>query len=142
MIIARSSCSELSGGGGNSCRRSLRERPCKPQRKQIRFGLVTLMTVAILPERAKPATFFQAMSTCGKGAVRGDWEQRVGIDRLRNLGDPPWWPHGQRPRQMHKTGSGLARKSDASIVVMKRLTAAERRGAAKDQQPTTKKVSS
>jgi len=120
MIIARSSCSDLSVSGGNSLGRSLGERVCKPQRKRIRFGLVTLyLAVANLPKWVKPVTSIQATSICGWEAVRGGWEQRADKDSIRNLGDPSGWFQYQRFNQMHKVGIGPARKSDAPIVVMK-----------------------
>ena len=128
MIIARSSCSEPGGAS-----RSPGKRICKPQRKRIRFGPVTLLFVASLPEMVKPATSVQATSASSQGTDRGGWEQRADIDRHRNLGEPA------RRRESNGATKCIrlrwpSRKSDAFIVAVKRVTTAERRGAAVGQQ--------
>src|ERR1700683_1735202 len=118
MKIARSSCSEPSGERGNASRRSLGDQICKPQRKRIRFGLVTLMSVASLPDRVKPETLVQATSVCRQGAVRGDWEQRAEKDRRRNLGDPTRWTLSNGATECIRLPR-LSWKSDAFIVAVK-----------------------
>ena len=139
MIIARSSCSELSVERSNPSHRSLGERICKPQRKRIRFGLVTLKSVANLPEMVKPVTFVQATSICRQGAVRGGWEQRAEKDRHRNLGDPSRWASPNVVTECIRLPRPI-RKSDAFIVAVKRVTTAERRDAAVVQQPSNQGV--
>lgn len=61
---------------------------CEPQRKQIRFGLVTLSTAVNLPDVAKPEMRVEVMSAGTRAAVRGGWERRAQTERSRNLGDP------------------------------------------------------
>jgi hypothetical protein len=102
MLIARSTCSGPSGGIGNGVGRSLGERVCEPQRKRIRFGLVTLLVVAILPERAKPDIRSQATSICRSGTTRGGWEQRADKEMPRNLGEPLGRAKTQPLHRMHK----------------------------------------
>jgi hypothetical protein len=102
MLIARSTCSDPSGGTGNGCRRSLGEQICEPQRKRIRFGLVTLVVAANLPEEVKPDVCSQATSVRGNGAIRGGWEQRAGKEVPRNLGEPLGRVKTQLLHRMHK----------------------------------------
>jgi len=139
MIIARSSCSELSVERGNPSHRSLRDQICKPQRKRIRFGLVTLTSVANLPKMVKPVTLVQATSICRQGAVRGGWEQRAEKDRRRNLGDPSGWASPNVATECIRLFRP-SRKSDAFIVAVKRVTTAERRDATVVQQPSNQGV--
>lgn len=61
---------------------------CEPQRKRIRFGLVTPLVAVNLPERAKPDTRVEATSRSTRGATRGGWERRARTEGSRNLGDP------------------------------------------------------
>src|SRR5580658_6793280 len=132
MRIARSSCSEHSGERGNLSRRSLGDQICKPQRKRIRFGLVTLMPVTSLPEVVKPETLAQATSVCRQGAGRGDWEQRAEKDSHRNLGDPTRWTLSNVATECIRL-AWPGWKSDSFIVAVKRVTTAERRDAAVGQ---------
>lgn len=72
----------------------------EPQRKQIRFGLVTPMVVTNPPNGAKSDTcvevptkgcrdaFLGTMSRRTRGATRGDWERRIRKEGSRNLGEP------------------------------------------------------
>ena len=102
MLIARSTCSKSSGGGGNGVGRSLDAQICEPQRKRIRFGLVTHKVVTNLSHGAKSAIRFQAMSARGNGTIRGDREQRAEKEMPRNLGEPLGWALAQHESRMHK----------------------------------------
>ena len=46
------------------------------------------LRVANLPERMKPVMFGQATLVCSRSALRGDWRQRAGKEKSRNLGGP------------------------------------------------------
>ena len=120
MKIARSSCSNLGGVVGNCHLRSPGAQTCKPQRKRIRFGLVTLMSVASLPEMVKPETHAQATSACRRGTVRGGWEQRARKDRQ---GTWEIRKGGLLPNGLIECirSDRLLRKSDAPIVAKKRV---------------------
>ena len=73
------------------------------------------MGVAILSDRVKPATDDEATPVCNHWAPRGDWRQRVGKEKSRNLRGPRWV-------------ATPVRESDDSIVARKGLTSLERRG--------------
>ena len=61
---------------------------------------------AKLPDLTKPTTGGEAMGVSSHRALRGGWGRRAGIDRLRNLGDPPGGAlRGQRPRGIHNPGA-------------------------------------
>ena len=100
----------------------------EPQRKQIRFGLVTPVFAANLPEMVKPETDPEATSVCRGSANRGDWERRARKDMPRNLGDPTRWRRSNCVAECIRL-CGPGRKSDAFIVARKRVTTAERRDA-------------
>ena len=75
------------------------------------------MGVAILSDRVKPATDDEATPVCNHWAPRGDWRQRVGKEKSRNLRGPRWV-------------ATPVRESDDPIVARKGLTSLERRGSA------------
>ena len=92
MLIARSTCSEPGVRRSDPSVRSPGKQTREPQRKQIRFGLVTPVFAANLPEMVKPETDPEATSVCRGSANRGDWERRarhtfLGPTSLRELAE-------------------------------------------------------
>ena len=81
------------------------------------------MGAANLPEMLKPAIVGQVTLESSRRALRGDWRQRIGKEKHRNLGDPA---RVRTPR----------RKSDGFIVAMKDLTNLERREPTVSAQPS------
>ena len=75
------------------------------------------MGVAILSDRVKPATDDEATPVCNHWAPRGDWRQRVGKEKSRNLRGPRWV-------------ATPVLESDDPIVARKGLLSLERRGSA------------
>ena len=103
MLIARSTCSRPGGLLGNECGRSPGAQSGEPQRKRIRFGLVTSnLAMASLPQKVKPVILPEATSVCRVGMVRGGWEKHAAKDKPRNLGDPSGWVLAQRLVRTHK----------------------------------------
>ena len=82
------------------------------------------MGVAILSDRVKPATDDEATPVCNHWAPRGDWRQRVGKEKSRNLRGPRWV-------------ATPVRESDDPIVARKGLTSLERRGSTVSVQAST-----
>jgi len=115
--------------------RSLTRRRCQPQRKRTRFGLVTPLGVAILPEMVKPMPTVKqrAFAAVGLPGVvgdggyrqisRGTWETR----RSGRFGD-------QRLAGIHNRWCGYGRESAGLIVAdpqagtPRRVMPVERRG--------------
>ena len=79
-VIAHLACSLGSGVRSNLGVEAFPWRRCEPQRKQTRFGLVTLLQVASLPDVMKPVTVGEVMGTSSPRACRGGWGQRVPND--------------------------------------------------------------
>jgi hypothetical protein len=103
MLIARSTCSRPGGGASNRVRRSPVMQSGAPQRKRIRFGLVTSkLAMASLPQMVKPVTLPEATSVGRDGVVRGGREKHAAKDNPRNLGDPYGWVQAQLLCRMHK----------------------------------------
>ena len=139
MLIARSTCSEPGVRRSDPSVRSPGKRTREPQRKQIRFGLVTPMFAANLPELVKPDMDPEATSVCRGSANRGDWERRARKDMPRNLGDPTRWRRSNRVAECIRR-HGPGRKSDAFIVARKGVTTLERRDATVGQRSTRQGV--
>jgi hypothetical protein len=86
--------------------------------------------VANLAERMKPATDGEETGESSRWAFRGDWRQRVGKERSRNLGDPTWRDAkvSEALEGRHNRQGGCGRESDRPIVARKRVMTVERRG--------------
>jgi len=85
----------------------------------------TIREPANPPDRLKPVTVGQATLICRRQAPRGDWRQRAGKEKSRNLRDPlqpqSWRPCGVRP-------SRLQRESEGTIVAGKQGNACGAKG--------------
>src|SRR6478609_8952631 len=77
---------------------------------------------ANLPDWTKPAIVGEATLARSRRAPRGDWSQRVGKEKSRNLGDPTDGNNVGVVRRSRR------RKSDGPIVAGKGLTSPEPRG--------------
>ena len=87
-----------------SCRRSGGERsnpqaearlaePASRNESELDSASLRLMGVTNLPDMVKSATNGEVIPECNHWAPRGDWRQRVGKEKSRNLRDPVGCPN-------------------------------------------------
>ena len=108
MLIARSTCSGPCVRRSDPSVRSPGEQRGEPQRKRIRFGLVTSKsTTANLPRMAKPDTRSEATREHGRGGP--GW---LGAARLERQAEEPgrsvWVGKTQLLRRMHKASGACS----------------------------------
>ena len=116
MLIECPTCSQTGAERSNPQGEVLRGEPTSRNAIELDSASLHYKTgVANLSEMLKPATVGEVTFTCSQLTPRGDWRQRVGTERLRNLGDP-------------KCCFTAVRESDGLIVAKKDLTRLERRG--------------
>ena len=104
-------------------------RTCEPQRKRIRFGLVTLWVLVSPPDVVKLETGDGTNGLRVAGALGV-----VGSSAQGKIGTGTWearsLEHGvaaMRPPREYITEGVLDRESEGSIVAKKRVTTVERR---------------
>lgn len=105
--------------------------PTSRSASELESASIHTVEVASLPEMLKPAIDREATGVGTGRAFRGEWRQRVGTERPRNLGDPAQRDGlcvGGRAGRHNRIGGGCGRESDRLIVARKRVTTAERRG--------------
>ena len=116
MLIECPTCSQTGAERSNPQGEVLRGEPTSRNAIELDSASLHYKTgVANLSEMPKPATVGEVTFTCNQLAPRGDWRQRVGTERLRNLGDP-------------KCCFTALRESDGLIVVKKRGNACGAKG--------------
>jgi hypothetical protein len=103
MLIARSTCSKSRALGSNPLSRSRDKQRIEPQRKRIRFSLVTTKLLMTSPlDWVKSEISPEATSVCRVGMGRGAWKQRDPKEMPRNLGDPKGQVKSRVLDRMHK----------------------------------------
>ena len=117
MVNRCPTCSQSGGERSNPQAEARCGEPASRNASELDSASLHYMGVANLPERVKPATDDEATPSCNRGAPRGDWRQRVGKEKSRNLRGPRWV-------------ATPVRESDDPIVARKGLTSLERRGSA------------
>lgn len=116
MLIECPTCSQTGAERSNPQGEALRGEPTSRNAIELDSASLHYKTgAANLSDMLKPATVGEVTFACNQLAPRGDWRQRVGTDRLRNLGDPK--------RRFTSFG-----ESDGLVVVKKDLTGLELRG--------------
>ena len=124
MLIECPTCSQTGAERSNPQGEVLRGEPASRNASELDSASLHYRTgAANLSDMPKPATVGEETFTCSRLAPRGDWRQRVGTERLRNLG-------GSQP-----TVVWSERESDGLIVAGKGLTSLERRGPTVNVQP-------
>jgi len=117
MLIECPTCSQAGAERSNPQGEVLRGEPASRNASELDSASLHYRTgAANLSDMLKPATVGEETFTRSRLAPRGDWRQRVGTERLRNLGDP-------QPAIVMSE-----RESDDSIVAGKGLTRLEQRG--------------
>ena len=117
MLIECPTCSQSGAERSNPQGEALNGEPTSRNAIELDSASLHEKTgAANLSDMLKPATVGEVTFTCNQLAPRGDWRQRVGTERLRNLGAP------------QPTIVLSVRESDGLIVVKKDLTRLERRG--------------
>ena len=115
MLIGCATCSQTGAERSNPQGEVLRGEPASRNASELDPASLHYETgAANLSDVLKPATVGEETFRCSQLAPRGDWRQRAGTERLRNLGDPE--------------GPPALRESDDPIVVRKGLIRLERRG--------------
>ena len=107
-----------------------RGEPASRSASELESASLHTVEVASLPEMRKPAIDREATGARTDRTFRGEWRQRVGTERPRNLGDPAQ-RDGLRVSDgvgRHNHAAGCGRESDRLIVARKRVTTVERRG--------------
>jgi hypothetical protein len=115
MLIECPTCSQTGAERSNPQGEVLRGEPASRNAIELDSASLRYLGAANLSGMPKPATVGEVTFTCSQLAPRGGWRQRVGTERLRNLGDP-------------KSCFTALRESDGLIVAKKDLTRLERRG--------------
>jgi len=115
MVNRCATCSQAGGERSNPQAEARCGEPASRNASELDSASLRYTGVANLPERVKPAIDDEATPACNRRAPRGDWRQRVGKEKSRNLRGPS---AATTPR----------RESDDPIVVQKGLTGLERRG--------------
>ncbi len=108
-----------------------RGEPASRSASELESASLHKVRVASLPEKLKPAIDREATGASTDRTFRGEWRQRAGTERPRNLGDPAQRDElcvGGRAERHNRIGGGCGRESDRLIVARKRVTTVERRG--------------
>jgi len=109
------SCSQTGGERSNPQAEARRGEPASRNASELDSASLHYTGVTILPDRVKSATGDEATPASSRRAPRGDWRQRAGKEKSRNLRGPA---REFAPR----------RESDGPIVAWKGLIRPERRG--------------
>jgi len=89
MLIECPTCSQSGGERSNPQVEARGGEPTSRNASELVSASLHEKTgVANLSDVLKPATVGEVTFTCSQLAPRGDWRQRVGTERLRNLGGP------------------------------------------------------
>ena len=124
MVNRCPTCSQAGGERSNPQAEARCGEPASRNASELDSASLHYMGVAILSDRVKPATDDEATPVCNHWAPRGDWRQRVGKEKSRNLRGPRWV-------------ATPVRESDDPIVARKGLTSLERRGSTVSVQAST-----
>ena len=97
---------------------------------ELKAASLHKVKVARLSKVVKPDTGGEATGVCSRRAFRGEWRQRAGRERPRNLGDPVQHDGLSVGDQagINNREDGCGRESDRLIVARKRVMTVERRG--------------
>jgi len=116
-------CSKASSERSNPQAEASPREPVSRNASELDSASLHLLGVTNLPEMLKSVTDEEAIPVCIRQAPRGDWRQRTGKEKSRNLRDPI----GLRMSVSNQEGSRW--KSDAFVVVRKGLIRLEPREA-------------
>lgn len=97
-------------------------KPASRNASELDSASLLKVEVANLPDMPKPATVGEAILQCSQQTSRGDWRQRVGKEKSRNLRDP-------------NRAATPAWESEGLIVAEKRLIPVEQRRPTVNVQP-------
>jgi len=123
-------CSEASSERSNPQAEALASKPASRNPSELDSASLHLLGVTNLPDMLKSVINEEAILECIRWTPRGDWRQRAGKEKSRNLRDP----QGLRMSVTGEVNSPLW-KSDTFIVARKGLTSLERREVTVNTQP-------
>ena len=81
-------CSKVSSERSNPQAEASLRKPVSRNASELDSASLHLLGVTNLPEMLKSATDEEAIPVCIRQASRGDWRQRTGKEKSRNLRDP------------------------------------------------------
>ena len=113
-------CSEASSERSNPEAEALLSKPASRNASELASASLHLLGVTILTDVLKSVINEEAIPECIRWAPRGDWRQRVGKEKSRNLRGP--------------YGINAVRDPDDHIVAGKGLISLERRGSTVNAQ--------
>jgi len=117
------SCSQPGSERSNPQAEARCGEPTSRNASELDSASLHTVRVTILPDMVKSGTGGEATPECSRRTLRGDWRQRVGKEKSRNL-------------RGSSTAETPRRESDGLIVARKGLTRLERRGSTVNVQPS------